>query len=316
MKPLPFNVEEAKNTNILLSGGNNSGKTMLACSIASKFYRMGYTLIVLDVSGVWKHISDLPFYIPVKKVNGKIKIPLFEQNTSRIYDLSTLKLSEIKKVVEKLSEIIWNERVNQINPVPTFLFLEESEIFCKSIRSNDTESLFKLIHVGRNFNTRCLLISTDLALIDASIIRLCGVRFHGFLNVEENSKRKFRAYYGLDWCRIANEGLGVGDFIRFLQHKRDKPLEVVSVPLFVPKTKPRQYVPKPTQPKIRKIKKSKQRGFFSKFLELFMSREDRIIAEINRLNQHYDMVAHHEEWEQRDEKDWIEWFLDEHEWRR
>jgi len=40
------------------------------------------------------------------------------------------------------------------------------------------------------------------------------VRFHGSLGIEENSKRKFRVYYGKDWTRIAFEGLQVGDFIR------------------------------------------------------------------------------------------------------
>ncbi|WGM89557.1 MAG: hypothetical protein NUK63_00065 [Candidatus Bathyarchaeum tardum] len=315
MKKLPFIVEVSKNTNILLSGANNSGKTSLACSIASRLHKIGFTCIVLDVSGTWKNVSDLPHYSKITITNGKIRIPRFEQNISRIYDLSALKLSETKRVVERLSEQIWNERIDQKKPTPTFLFLEESECFLKSIRGNDAQSIYRLIHVGRNINTRCVLVTTDLALIDSSIIRLCGIRFHGFLNVEENSKRKFRSYYGRDFTRVAMEGLETGDFIRFQQYNRTKPLDVVSVPLFMPKTKPRQYLPAPSQPKIKEIKIPRQRSFFSKFLELFMTKQDRIIAQINRLNQHYETVAHHEEWEQQDEKDWFEWLIDEDEWK-
>ncbi|MDH5440659.1 MAG: hypothetical protein OEZ48_01115 [Candidatus Bathyarchaeota archaeon] len=54
--------------------------------------------------------------------------------------------------------------------------------------------------------------------------------------MEENAKRKFRAYYGNDWCRIAFEGLGVGDFIRL----RQKKLDVIHVPEFKRTHAPRQ----------------------------------------------------------------------------
>ncbi len=232
-----FDLDEARKTNILLSGANASGKTRLSCAIASMLYKLGYTVIVIDISGVWKKISDLPYYTKPYKFNDEIELADFEQNTSRIYDLSTLKLSETKQVVEALSEMIWNERVNNPNPIPTWLFLEESEGFLKSIRSKDAESIYRLVHIGRNINVRCALITTDLALLDASVIRLCGIRFHGFLNPEENSKRKFKAYYGKDWCRIAMEALETGDFIRFRQYNRNKPLDIISVPLF--KDKPR-----------------------------------------------------------------------------
>ena len=101
MQSLPFDEEESKKTNVLVSGANNSGKTKFACSVASDFYKQGYTCIVVDVSGAWKDNSDLPYYSLIRNVNGKIRIPRFEQNTSRIYDLSSLKLSETKQVVRK-----------------------------------------------------------------------------------------------------------------------------------------------------------------------------------------------------------------------
>jgi hypothetical protein len=232
-----FKLDEARKTNILLSGANASGKTRLSCAIASMLHSLGYTVIVIDVSGVWKKISDLPYYTKAYKFNDEIELADFEQNTSRIYDLSTLKLSETKQVVEELSEQIWNERINQHEPNPTWLFCEESETFLKSIRGKESENTYRLVHVGRNINLRCALITTDLALLDASVIRLCGIRFHGFLNPEENSRRKFNSYYGKDYTRIAMEGLDSGDFIRFRQYYRKKPLDIITVPLF--KDKPR-----------------------------------------------------------------------------
>jgi len=94
----------------------------------------------------------------------------------------------------------------------------------------------------------------DLALLDPSVIRLCQIRFHGSLGIEENAKRKFRAYYGSDWCRIAFEGLKVGDFIRLTQ----KHLDIIHVPEFERKHAPRQLFrfkteePKP-RPKPRRL---------------------------------------------------------------
>ena len=97
---------------------------------------------------------------------------------------------------------------------------------------------------GRNHAIRILAVSVDLALIDSAFIRLCGQRYYGRLNIEENSKRKFRNYHGLDWTRVATE-LDLGYFIYLL---RDR-LKIIHVPLFQPKRLPEAYpVPKPIQP--------------------------------------------------------------------
>ena len=113
---------------------------------------------------------------------------------------------------------------------------KEVEEYLKSIRGTASENVFRIIHQGRNQAARAILITTDLALLDRSVIRLCRVRFHGSLGIEENAKRKFRAYYGKDWCRIATESLEVGDFIRL----RKKHLDIVTVPEFKRKHSPRQ----------------------------------------------------------------------------
>jgi len=227
-----FELEQAKDTNILISGANASGKTRLACGIASTLHKLGFQVIVIDVSGIWKTVSDLPYFAKAYRIGKEIVMPKLE--TNGIYDLSNLKLSESRKVVEAISSRIWNSNPRK----PTWLFLEESEAYLKNIRGLASEEIYRLCHIGRNKGVRTVLVTTDLALLDASIIRLCGIRFHGFLNIEENSKRKFRNYYGKDYARIAFEGLESGDFIRL--HKRR--LDIISVPLFEAKHKAKLYV--------------------------------------------------------------------------
>ena len=146
-------------------------------------------------------------------MRGYISVPSTPSNKSYVFDLSRLTLSETKQVVDRICLEIWNTRIDSPYQQPCFLIFEESETFLKSIRGKVAENIHRLLHVGRNIAVRSILITTDLALLDASVIRRCSQRFHGKLNIEENSKRKFRAYYGKDFCRIANEGLQVGDFI-------------------------------------------------------------------------------------------------------
>lgn len=230
-----FDLEQAKRTNLLISGANHSGKTRLACGIASMLYKLGYTVQVIDVSGVWKNISDLPFYAKVYNFNGELTYPKLK--ASGIYDLSNLKLSESKRIVEQISAELWNSNPQK----PVWLFCEESEAYLRNIRSMEkSEEFYRLIHIGRNRHIRTCLITVDLALLDASIIRACGIRYHGFLNIEVNSKKRFRAYYGKDFCRIALEDLSVGDFIRYLRYKRK--IDVVSVREFKTKKKPKLYL--------------------------------------------------------------------------
>ena len=60
------------------------------------------------------------------------------------------------------------------------------------------------------------------------------------------------------------EALETGDFIRFQQHNRKKSLEVISVPLFIRKSKCRIYLPEPQIKAINwtKPKQTKKRGFW------------------------------------------------------
>jgi hypothetical protein len=229
-----FNLEQAKKTNILVSGSNASGKTLLTCGIASMLHKLGYQVLVFDVSGAWKKKSDLPYFSRVILNRDYIYGNYREQ--SGIIDMSLLKMRQAKQVVERETERIWLERANRtLFNDPIWLIFEEAEMYLKNIRGRTSENVYRIVHMGRNLGIRAILVTTDLSLIDASVIRLCDIRFHGSLGIEENAKRKFRAYYGKDWCNIATEKLPVGNFIRL----QNKALDVVQVEEFKRKNCPK-----------------------------------------------------------------------------
>ncbi|UCB60115.1 MAG: hypothetical protein JSW72_08400, partial [Candidatus Bathyarchaeota archaeon] len=104
-------------------------------------------------------------------------------------------------------------------------------------RGHVSQNLFRIMHSGRNKQVRVLAITTDLALIDPSFIRLCGQRYHARLGIEENSKRKYRSYYGKQWLETT-ENLETGQFVYLNVNE----LSLISVPLFESKCKPKDYI--------------------------------------------------------------------------
>ena len=105
--------------------------------------------------------------------------------------------------------------------------LEEFQLYGRNVRGSAAQNILRIMSAGRNHKIRLLAVTVDLALIDTSFIRLCSQRYYGRLSIEENSKRKFRNYHGLDWCRIATE-LDLGFFIYLGNDK----LQVVNIPCF------------------------------------------------------------------------------------
>lgn len=74
-------------------------------------------------------------------------------------------------------------------------------------------------------------------MLDAPIIQLCQIRFHCLLGIEENAKRKFRAYYGKDITEKTTQP-EVGQFLRL--HK--KQLEFAKVRCFESERRPSMYL--------------------------------------------------------------------------
>lgn len=162
-----------------------------------------------------------------------------------------------KLFVDKVLRDLWDSRVNNPSNQWALVVFEEAQLFMRNIRGSVSQNLLRIASAGRDLKVRILAITVDLALIDPSIIRLCSQRYHGRLGIEDNGKRKFRGYYGGDWCRIAQE-LDLGFFIYLFKNK----LKVVHVPLFEPKRLPEPYTP-PT------IELPKSKGLWQRIKEFF-----------------------------------------------
>lgn len=161
MFSIPFDLQEASRTNTLISGGNCTGKSRLACGIASIVSHFNWHVIVFDNSGIWRHISDLKNVYTVEK-----RIPIIT-DSSIIYDISFLKPSTQRKLIEKFLEDYWNHtrRLRRKERKQTLIIFEEFELIGRNARYAD--NLHRILHVGRNLKIRSLAITTDLALMHA-----------------------------------------------------------------------------------------------------------------------------------------------------
>jgi len=217
-----FNVEEAQRSNVLISGTNGIGKSLWAMSLASKLQRLGWKVIAVDNVGIWKDKSDIKTIQFV--VDNKIKTP----TESIIYDISFLKIQQQRKFVEALAHYLWQSRVNVEPNQWVMLILEEAQLYMRNVRGKESQELLRIMTAGRNRKIRCTAIVPDLAILDSVFIRLTLQRYHFKLAIEENGKRKFRNYYGKDFCRIATEGLDVGDCLYVLNER----IQIIHVPEF------------------------------------------------------------------------------------
>jgi len=248
--PFAFDWVEAEKSNILISGTNSTGKSRLAAKLANILKTLGWQIICFDNSSVWKKISDLPICIEIDESENFYEVPIIE-GKSVVYDISQLIPTQQKELVDFVLLDLWNNRDND-NFSWVMVILEEFELYGRTTRGNIAQNIFRIMHAGRNRQIRTLAVTTDLALIDASFIRLCGLRYHGRLNIESNSKRRFRQYYGKEWLEVANS-LPLGQFIYLNKNK----LQQIKVPLFEAKHKPISYTqylqslqPKPKPKKI------------------------------------------------------------------
>ena len=161
--------------------------------------------------------------------------------------MGLLTAKEQRGIVNEAPGNLWVDRVENQRKHWTLVILEEFQTYGRNVRGELSENLLRVMSVGRNQQLRVLAITPDLSLVDPAFIRLCGQRYHGKLLPEENSKRKFRAFYGKKWCDIAGE-LTTGQFVYY---HSDNGLSLITVPLFEPKSKPQVYRPPTLAQKIR-----------------------------------------------------------------
>ncbi|MCK4320283.1 DUF87 domain-containing protein [Candidatus Bathyarchaeota archaeon] len=232
MFDIDFDLEEMKKSNCLITATNSMGKSRLSCGIAHNLMRFNWKIIAFDTCGNYKEISDIPHRIKVYPKSEKL--PNLPIDTSVVFDLSLMRPSEQMWFVNYCLESLWDFKVMSQSTQWHLILLEEMQLYAKSVRGFVQQNLLRIMSSGRNQKIRVLGVGVDLALIDPCFIRLCQQRYHGRLGIEENAKRKFKAYYGKDFTRIACEGLECGDFI----YVNGSKIQIVSVPLFTPKHTP------------------------------------------------------------------------------
>lgn len=222
----PIDLKECKRSNILISGTNQQGKSLCAMSISDLLMRNDWQVIAFDSVGIWRHKSTIPNYVSVTDKDQNV---FFAK--SSIYDLSMLKLKNQKHFVERFLEELWLLRVISKTDKWLLVIFEEFQMMAKNLRGELSQNILRIMSVGANHNVRCLGITPDLSLIDCAFIRLSQQRYHFKLGNEPNAKRRFRAYYGFDNTRIAQD-LDVGFCLYVL---RDK-IGIYKIPLFERKT--------------------------------------------------------------------------------
>ena len=220
---LTYDFEEQKKTNTLITGTNSTGKSRLAMLLASRLRQKGFNVVAFDNSGAWREISDLPNYKLVPN-QDKIKISL---HSNMLLDMSLLRPSNQRKLVDEVLEIFWINAVNSNSKQWQIIILEEFQLYGRWLRGRLSENIYRIMSAGRNQKIRVIAITPSMALIDPLFIRLCGQRFHFKLAIEENSLRKFRRFYGGDYARIV-QSLECGYALHYVKEK----LRVVKIPLF------------------------------------------------------------------------------------
>lgn len=223
-----FDVSEASKRNVLVSGGNNSGKTRMAMAHADILQRCGWIVICADPSGAWKQ-GPLKEVVTLREGQTNI-MKIYD---SVVFDTSELYLNSQVEFIETLSQYLWEWKTKTNNQTPVMLILEESQIFAKSLKADKVKNLARLLLVGRNKQIRCTMITPRLASIGTEAIATSGQRYFGFSN-ETNNSRKLKSMYGKEWSEIA-KSLNVGEFV-FINS--NKPPQLIRVPLFTPDTVP------------------------------------------------------------------------------
>lgn len=226
---IPIDLEECKRSNILISGANQQGKTLCAMSISDLLMRKNWKIVCFDNVGKWKEKSSIENYVVVKD-NMRVDF-----TTSIICDLSLLRLSKQKSFIENTLEELWFLKVLSLEDNWILCVFEEFQLLAKNLRGSLSQNALRIMSVGANWKIRCLGITPDLALIDPAFIRLCQQRYHFKLGNEPNAKRRFRAYYGFDWCQVT-QNLDVG----FCVYINNDKLEVWKIPMFKNKLKSRR----------------------------------------------------------------------------
>jgi len=251
MVMIPLSLEELKKSNVLVTGTNQQGKSRLAMAISDKLISEEWQILIFDNVGHWKNTSSIPYYIQISENNLKYVIP---KDQSIIYDISRLLPQNQKDFVEVVLADLWQRKLDGKMPKSTLIVTEESQLYCRHLRSLSAQNFMRIFSVGANYGIRCLAITPTLTGLDPEFIRLTSQRYHFREGLEVGAKRRFKSYYGGDWLKVALE-LDVGYCIYYLNGK----LKVYGIPLFTSSVQSQPYKIKPiirSEPQIKAKSKS------------------------------------------------------------
>jgi len=232
-----LDIDEAKRSNIMISGTNATGKSLTAMNISDKLMLNGFQIYVIDSTGIWKKKSSIPTYWQVSETTMKYVLP----KSSIIYDVSRLTASYQREFLESILNEVWLRSLDENRKQWLMIVIEEAHLLMRHIRGRASENLLRICSVGRNVNIRTLAISPSFVGLDAEFRRLSQQRYHFKLPNESNTKRRFCSIYSKDWYRVAKE-LDCGYAIWYLNER----MKIVKIPKFVSNVKPMPYyLPKP-----------------------------------------------------------------------
>lgn len=228
----PLDIDEAKRSNILVTGTNQTGKSLLSMAIADILMNEDWRVLTFDSVGHWREKSSIPEYLIATQKNLEWTIT----DESLIYDISRLLPFFQREYLEVVLSELWNHAIETKPNYWSLIILEEAHLYMRYIRGLVSQNLMRMASVGANWKIRILAISPSLTGLDSEFIRLSQQRHHFRLGNELNSKRRMRAYYGLDYTRISLK-LPIGTCLYYLNEK----LTICSLPLFKSNIKPQPF---------------------------------------------------------------------------
>jgi hypothetical protein len=207
-----FNLKEAMQTGLFISGTSGSGKTRLAFSLAEELMNEGVIVYAIDPSQQWGRNSPITRTQKITEWKGEIEFPV---NRSTVFDVSMITWEERMQFTDLICKALLNDRKrNPHKRQPIFVFFEEGQLYFYqgSMRTpKNSPNAVELVTNGRNFNMRYGVITQFASMIDKILVKMTKQRYLGWSN-ETNDIKYLRSIIGKKWVDELPQ-LSVGEFI-------------------------------------------------------------------------------------------------------